>query len=131
MNTLNLKAINLEYLTLLQEHSKAKESLMTAVLKMYLDTPAALNDLKSAFEKRNRELINRTAHSLKSSSTNVGAHIVGPLCATIESMTTTQHPSPDFAALAELLKQLEPAHADAVREVRQILEFSSTEGAQQ
>ena len=118
---LELKAINLDYLTLLQKHSKSKESLMTAVLQMYLETPALLNEIKNAYANRDRDLLNRAAHSLKSSSGNVGAHFVTPICATIEQMTVGQSPAADFTVIGQLIAQLEPAHAEAIREIQQLL----------
>ena len=58
------------------------------------------------------------AHSLKSSAGNVGAARLQALCQAAETLAEAK----DFAALKELLEELEGAHQDAHAELEKILE---------
>ena len=61
--------------------------ILSKVFKIYLDTsPALINELRSAVARLDSEQLHRTAHTLKSSSANVGAKTLAGLCKELESM---------------------------------------------
>ena len=59
--------------------------ILKRILGLYLDdSPKLLSQLKNAVEQGDTESVRRTAHSLKSSSANVGANHLSSLLAKLE-----------------------------------------------
>jgi signal transduction histidine kinase/DNA-binding response OmpR family regulator len=82
------------------------------------DAVAALPKIESAVERRDGAALRELAHSLKGSSRSVGARRVGFLSEALEAAGTA-----DQGEQAErLLRLLEPAISDAVRELRRAAE---------
>ena len=100
-----------------------RTSLLATTLGLYVkSTPADLAALSAAATAGDLGLVHRTAHKLKGSSRTVGAMRVGELLAIIEE-ETTHGPKPE--ALSSHIHELLGAHADAVRELGQMIVSTS------
>jgi HPt (histidine-containing phosphotransfer) domain-containing protein len=87
---------------------EAGGGLMRKVLGMYARTSVALVDsLVNAIVERNGEGIVRAAHSLRSSSANVGALDMAGLCTSLETMVEKRR----FDAAQAQLPAIEREHA--------------------
>jgi CheY-like chemotaxis protein len=65
-------------------------SVVGRVIQLYLtSTPPLLTAMRAAIAQRNNEAIRQAAHSLKSSSANVGATMLADLCRALESEART------------------------------------------
>ncbi len=81
------KAINLNSLAQLDEYSTPDESLAYVVLKAYLKSaPEQAAGIQSSFKKNSLDTTKQMAHSLKSSSANIGAFTVSKLAEEIENL---------------------------------------------
>ncbi|OZH53309.1 hypothetical protein AFK68_18440, partial [Hydrocoleum sp. CS-953] len=57
------------------------------IINCYLeDTPKLLNEITQAIEKEQAELLQKSAHTMKSSSASVGATNLSQLCKELESI---------------------------------------------
>lgn len=93
------------------------EALLARLLDTYETSSAALlATVGAAFDSGNTEELRRVAHALKSSSGNVGAEQLFELCRSLEAAAKSR----DLAALPELVKALQRAHAEAVDELRKV-----------
>ncbi|MCB0355861.1 MAG: Hpt domain-containing protein [Bdellovibrionales bacterium] len=87
MSLINRAAI--ENLKDLEE--KTGQNLIANLSKLYIDTtPDILKKMELSFNNKMFETLSNEAHSLKSSSANIGAHDIANICQSIESMITTQ-----------------------------------------
>jgi two-component system, sensor histidine kinase and response regulator len=65
--------------------SDAAPRLLAQVVQIYLDsTPALIDQLRTGMDKLDHDAIRAAAHSLKSSSANLGAKTLADLCRTVE-----------------------------------------------
>jgi HPt (histidine-containing phosphotransfer) domain-containing protein len=88
-----------------------RPDLLAEVIAVYLrDTPARLAALHEAVARTDAEALRRAAHSLKGSSSQIGAVQVARLCADLEG----QAGSTDLRGIAETLRRLDEAF-DRVR----------------
>jgi two-component system, sensor histidine kinase and response regulator len=64
----------------------SRPDLLARLIKTYLGyAPEALKELVGAFERKDFETLSRVAHSLKSSSANLGANRLSDLCRSLEA----------------------------------------------
>lgn len=81
------KAIDLSSLSKLDEYSTPDDSLAYAVLNAYLKSaPAHAAGIQENYKIRNLNGIKQQAHSLKSSSANIGAFAISKMSEEIESL---------------------------------------------
>lgn len=81
-------------------------NILTMLVECYLETtPDLIQSLRSAFDGGDWELVNRSAHSLKSSSATLGAIRLANQCFSLETLS---HLSSEFPAdAAVLITQIE------------------------
>ncbi|MEC4672396.1 MAG: response regulator, partial [Nitrospirota bacterium] len=78
-------------------------NVLDRVLTQYLtNTPQLLEALQQAAEQGDPELLKRTAHSLKSSSANVGAYRLADRCKELETFAHTHNPQETGTLLAAI-----------------------------
>ncbi|MGE3244969.1 MAG: ATP-binding protein [Beijerinckiaceae bacterium] len=86
------------------------------VTGLYRDhAPAALNDIKAAFEAADPEAIGKAAHALKSMSYNAGARRVAEASAELERLTRMDKQMPERDAIARLAAHVEEACGELAR----------------
>jgi CheY-like chemotaxis protein/HPt (histidine-containing phosphotransfer) domain-containing protein len=74
------------------------------VIGLYLEqTPRQLGELRGALTRRDRTVLKRAAHTIKSSSANVGAGRLSTLCAELEALVG-EGPSSDVAPRVEAIE---------------------------
>ncbi len=99
--------INLDVLANLRE---SRPKLFERLLHTYLEhTPKAMDNLTNAMHARNMSALKMAAHSLKSSSANVGADKLSDLCRKLEQ-----------SALLEEVAACEPLARDAAAEAERV-----------
>jgi len=90
-------------------------SLLARVVDLYLaDAPRLIEQMHAALDTSDAAAITRAAHTLKSSSANLGARRLAEICKTLEACTRQG----DIAPAAALLRELHCEHqraADALR----------------
>ena len=78
-------------------------NVLDRVLTQYLtNTPQLLDALQQAAEQGDPELMKRTAHLLKSTSANVGAHRLAKRCKELETFAHTHNPQEAGTLLAAI-----------------------------
>jgi len=103
-----------------------RQGLVEKVVSLYLsDSLKHMERIRNSAEAGDREALRRAAHTLKSSSANVGAMRVSETCRRIEAETAEGTPS---AFAAPLLEKLESEYDSACRELRAILNPGSSGG---
>lgn len=119
----NLKTIDPSYLQILDGYSPSGNSLALAVLKMYLESaPKNLEKLRQSLAESDYEQLAIAAHSLKSSSANIGSLKVTSLSAEIEKFARQSKTATEpLSSLNELVTALEAAFAATLEEVEQLL----------
>jgi CheY-like chemotaxis protein/HPt (histidine-containing phosphotransfer) domain-containing protein len=91
---------------------------ITDVVTTYVrDTPEQLKAIANALAKRDYVVVQRAAHSLKSSSFSLGAHIVGKLAEKIEAIARS---TGDLTDAAELHVELQKAADDVIPQLIRI-----------
>ena len=91
-----------------------RPALFERLLRIYMDfAPKAMAELKVGLSQSNFALINATAHSLKSSSANVGAATLADLCKKLEAVAVLE----DATAVAQLIATLDRAFAAVSNEI--------------
>ncbi len=66
---------------------KGAPSLLAKLIRLYLQSaPALIEELRSSIERRDPEALRNAAHSLKSSSANIGALRLSALCKEVERL---------------------------------------------
>ncbi len=94
------------------------DSFLQEIIGIYLeDTPLRLDDLRKAVETGDHRLYTRTAHTIKGSSSNVGAMIVRGLAEQLEHRSKVEEP----ASLEPLRAELEVAYKRAARALMDLL----------
>jgi HPt (histidine-containing phosphotransfer) domain-containing protein len=79
------------------------DGLLSQVIGLYLGAaPALLCDLRRGFDGHDNELLKRAAHTLKSSSGNVGAMHLADLCRRIEAAARAGTVGPDVPRADEV-----------------------------
>ncbi len=92
-----------------------RPSVLANVVQAYLDSSAELlGELRDAAEVRDAEALRRAAHTLKSSSRNVGARALGDLCERLEA----QSREGDVAGAKDRVEEIAAQHARAVAALR-------------
>jgi HPt (histidine-containing phosphotransfer) domain-containing protein len=95
--------VDMEKMAGLQQLAKANPSFMRDITALFReDALVRLHELRDSLKGANAERVARAAHSLKSSSGNIGASRMYSLCATIES-TARQG---NLDGIAEMVEQL-------------------------
>jgi HPt (histidine-containing phosphotransfer) domain-containing protein len=91
-----------------------KPDVVSKIVQVYLShTPALLDTLREAVAQQNALTLEQTAHSLKASSSNVGATTLAAFCNELESMGQAH----DLVHAHRLLKKVETEY----KEVREAL----------
>jgi HPt (histidine-containing phosphotransfer) domain-containing protein len=94
------------------------DTFLIEIIGIYLeDTPLRLADLRTAQAKGDTALYNRSAHTIKGSSSNVGARNVRTLAETLERRCKTEPTS----ALEPLRAELESAFERVAVELRALI----------
>jgi HPt (histidine-containing phosphotransfer) domain-containing protein len=94
------------------------DTFLKEIIGIYLnDTPLRLADLRTAMAKGDAALYTRAAHTIKGSSSNVGAREVRALADSLEKRSKNE----THAALEPALVELEQAFARAAAGLRAIV----------
>jgi len=106
----------------LEQLDQLGENMLTKIITLYLDEmPKLLQTLQHAIQNGDAGAARNSAHSLKSSSANVGAMSCSDLCAQLENAAHQQH----YGTLPSLYQQL----ATLVPQLRHALEALLTRNA--
>ena len=93
------------------------DTFLKEIIDIYLqDTPLRLADLRNSASTGDTALYTRSAHTIKGSSSNVGATNVRALAERLEHRSKSE----SHAALAPLLAELETAFARVAEELRKL-----------
>ena len=93
-----LDSTALEAIRSLQSDSAPR--LLAQVIQIYLDsTPALIEQLRTAIRNSDHDAIRAAAHSLKSSSANLGANTLANLCRSVEMAARDGSMGPDVPAI--------------------------------
>lgn len=94
------------------------DTFLKEIIGIYLeDTPVRLADLRTAAAKGDTALYTRSAHTIKGSSSNIGALAVRSIAEKLEQRSKHE----PHAALDPLLTELESAFDRAAVELRKLL----------
>jgi HPt (histidine-containing phosphotransfer) domain-containing protein len=86
--------------------------LLQQVVRLYFQSaPALLSDLRRGFDGHDNELLKRAAHTLKSSSGNLGAMHLADLCRRIEAAARAGTFGPDVPRADEVDTEFERVRA--------------------
>jgi two-component system, sensor histidine kinase len=104
--------LNVEALRRLQDLAMPGEpSPIVELIELYLaDAPTCLDQLRLAFGRKDACAVQRLAHSLRGSSTNLGVERLASLCASLEQQAQRD----DFAPARGALAEIEDAFRNAV-----------------
>ncbi len=88
-NSVNQGIIDVEAIEKLKVLQRpGRPDLLTALIELYLETSSeSLQEIRTAIQNNNLALLVSAAHSLKSSSANLGASELSRLCLQLENMT--------------------------------------------
>lgn len=91
---------------------------LAEVLRLFLDeVPRRVERLKAAWQNRNAEELQRTAHSLKGSSGNIGAHHMYDICQQLDE----RGKAGDFHGARHLLDSLDEEYRRVEAEIQLLL----------
>lgn len=94
------------------------DSFLRDIIGIFLDdTPARIADLRKSLASGDRPEFTRAAHSIKGSSSNLGASRLRAISAELEQRGKSEH----IAALAPLVDDLENAFASARQALEKLL----------
>lgn len=94
------------------------DTFLREIIGIYLeDTPLRLADIRAAAAKGDTALYTRSAHTIKGSSSNVGAARVRSLAEQLEQRSKVE----PHEALTPLLQELEAAFLRAADELRKLI----------
>jgi two-component system sensor histidine kinase/response regulator len=82
------------------------------------DARAAFAALEAAVAKGDADSVGRISHTLKGSSSNMGALRMAQICAELESVGASKDLTPAGELLEELVAEFERAHSSLVAELR-------------
>jgi HPt (histidine-containing phosphotransfer) domain-containing protein len=95
------------------------ETFLREIVGIFLDdTPIRLADLRNTLASDDRVAFTRAAHSIKGSSSNIGALSLRALAATLETRSRDE----PLAGLASLVAELEATYTQTKFELEKILE---------
>lgn len=115
-STPDLDAAAIENLRSLGE--EGDDSFLKEIIGIYLqDTPSRLADLRTAMASGDTTLYTRTAHTIKGSSSNVGAKAVRLLAEQLEQRSKTEA----FQSIEPLRLELEQAYVRAETALRELI----------
>jgi len=93
-------------------------SLLTDLIQMFLeDAPVKLNSIKTGFAKRDMNIVEKAAHSMKGSAGNLGATQIQEVCDQLQRSCHQSNPE----EIAGLVAQLEVPFAQVLGELRGLL----------
>ncbi len=85
--------------------------LQRQLLRHYIDAlPAAIEDMRQAFEARDYEQLGASAHKLKSSSGSMGAKLLGELCQKLETSCSEVNETEIEISFAQFLQASDPVY---------------------
>ena len=100
-----------------------RPSILQRIVDAYLqETPRLLEGLQQALQDQDRSALRENAHSLKSSSANVGASEFSQQCLQLESQAETAA----WAELAQLVKILEDSRASVTQALQALVSDAET-----
>ena len=115
MSTLNPEIINsLKNLTL----NDGKSLLEEILIIFENEAPKAIQNIKSHFSKTNFEGLKIEAHTLKSTSFNIGAESIGLICHEIETICHTNSGTKKLNSLVEALSPALQETLEAITDYR-------------
>ncbi|MCG8371074.1 MAG: response regulator [Proteobacteria bacterium] len=87
--------------------------ILEKLVRMYMEsTPGLLNEMRAAVADEDAEALSRAAHSLKSSSANLGANAVAELCRTLEEKARNSELDGSDELMAEVVGAAGRAEAE-------------------
>ncbi len=97
---------------------EAADDIITTIIKMYLDdSPSLVHELSRSLEARNFEAAQKAAHTLKSSSANLGAGVLAELCKEAEVFARSQ----SFEGAGSLACRIEAEYRMVERALKEVL----------
>jgi len=115
MDTVDEKA--LESIRALQR--KGDSDLLSRVIEAYLkEATRLLQTLREAVEKADREALRKAAHSLRSSSANVGAQKLSSLCKELEAMGQEKSMQKAASLLSKMIMEYETVQKTLNTEIK-------------
>lgn len=100
-------------LSTVDEFIRDNESLWQRVKDMFRETsPECIEELEEAFANRDRAVIQRAAHTIKSSSLHVGATRLSELCRQLEALAESDDPAISPACLDAILDEFRVVMGD-------------------
>jgi signal transduction histidine kinase/CheY-like chemotaxis protein/HPt (histidine-containing phosphotransfer) domain-containing protein len=117
------QVLDMQFLNQFRElDPKGGLSLIKRVMEVYLNTSTDIvTQVEQAAATGDADALRRAAHSLKSSSSNVGATKLAALFRELEFAGRDQR----LSAAPALLEQMRPAYAQAIREMCDLIELNS------
>jgi two-component system sensor histidine kinase/response regulator len=104
--------------TLRQLTPPGEPDVLAEVLQMFLDeVPPRIDRVRNAYASGNIQEVHRSAHSLKGSAGNVGAHALHAVCKQLDELGR----SGDLAAAGPLVDALGTEFAKVEAEIRRVL----------
>ena len=89
----------------LDAYSNPGQSFAAEVLGLYIEeTPSNFEKLRAEIARGAREAVNRAAHTLKSTSGNIGAAAAMNAFARIEALTEAAYPAAEIESVMSLLE---------------------------
>lgn len=92
---------------------------LTEIIRLFLElTPKRIENLKRALEERNWHCVSKEAHSLKSSSANLGLKKVTAACRKLEAIEN----HPDYPMAHAVLSEIEKEYQSASRSLVELVQ---------
>lgn len=116
------KSIDMGMINEIRElETDAHPDLVSSILKLFLDSmPARVERIKSAIDSGRSDLLQKEAHSFKSSAGNIGANELSLICATLEGLGKSER----LEGAAELFAQLRAEILEVQMELHRLPELN-------
>ena len=116
MSILDMTAIQ----NLMDLQQKTGKDILGSLSKLYIDTtPEIISKMKLLLSKKSYEELGREAHSLKSSSANIGARKIMELCKVIEYKILGEEKFSD-EELSSLITQVSEVFPETIEELKKL-----------
>jgi len=116
----DLSVINPDSLAALRDLEEGGFFSLEEYIKLYIETGReGIQKIKLYVETEDQGLLERTAHTLKGSSGDLGAHVVVTLCGTLEKWAAKG--TDDFTQVATLARELEEAFSQVENALQRYL----------